>query len=94
MKFELGLFETPIPPGRAADLGSAADRDLARSAAAASAVVLKTTAGVLPLTGDTGRVLLAGSGADDIGLQSGGWTIDVAGLRRRRSRPGRRSPPP
>ena len=76
VKFELGLFETPIPPGRAADLGSAADRDLARSAAAASAVVLKTTAGVLPVAADSGRVLLAGSGADDIGLQSGGWTIE------------------
>ncbi len=80
VKFELGLFETPMPPpGHAADLGSAEHRQLARDAAAASAVLLKTSAGVLPLAGDSGRVLLAGSGADDIGLQSGGWTIEWQG---------------
>ena len=54
------------------------NRALARGAAAASAVLLKTTPGVLPLAG-TGDVLLAGSGADDIGLQSGGWTIEWQG---------------
>jgi beta-glucosidase len=80
VKFELGLFETPMPPpGHAADLGAAADRQLARTAAAASAVLLKTTAGVLPLADDAGKVLLAGSGANDIGLQSGGWTISWQG---------------
>ena len=79
VKFELGLFETPMPPsGHGAELGSAADRALARGAAAASAVLLKTTPRVLPLAG-TGDVLLAGSGADDIGLQSGGWTIEWQG---------------
>ncbi len=79
VKFELGLFENPMPPaGRAADLGSTEDRQLARSAAAASAVLLKTSAGVLPLAG-TGDVLLAGSGANDVGLQSGGWTIEWQG---------------
>jgi beta-glucosidase len=80
VKFELGLFETPMPPaGHAADLGAAADRQLARTAAAASAVLLKTTTGVLPLADDAGKVLLAGSGANDIGLQSGGWTISWQG---------------
>ncbi len=82
VKFELGLFETPMPPpGHAADLGSAADRELARGAAAASAVLLKTKPGVLPIASDSGRVLLAGSGANDIGLQSGGWTIEWQGGR-------------
>ncbi len=79
VKFELGLFETPMPPsGHGADLGSDADRALARKAAAASVVLLKTKAGVLPI-GGTGDVLLAGSGANDIGLQSGGWTIEWQG---------------
>lgn len=82
VKFELGLFETPMPPpGHAADVGSAANRQLARSAAAASAVLLKTSTGVLPVASDSGRVLLAGSGANDIGLQSGGWTIEWQGGR-------------
>ena len=79
VKFELGLFETPMPPsGHGADLGSAANRALARKAVAASAVLLKARSGVLPLAG-TGDVLLAGSGANDIGLQSGGWTIEWQG---------------
>ena len=38
------------------------------------------------------RVLLAGSGADDIGLQSGGWTISWQGSDRARPRRARRSP--
>ena len=46
---------------------------------AKSAVLLKTTAGLLPLATGDGDVLLAGSGADDIGTQSGGWTISWQG---------------
>ena len=81
VKFELGLFEHPMPPdGKAAAVGSDADRALARKAVAASLVLLKTSPGALPIgTGDT--VLLAGDGADDIGLQSGGWTISWQGSR-------------
>ena len=79
VKFELGLFEHPMPPdGNAAAVGSAADRAIARTAVAESLVLLKTSANALPIRpGDT--VLLAGSGADDIGLQSGGWTISWQG---------------
>ncbi len=79
VKFEMGLFEHPMPP--AADpsaLGSAADRTLAREAVAKSAVLLKTAPGVLPITAQE-TVLLAGSGADDVGIQSGGWTISWQG---------------
>ena len=78
VKFELGLFEHPMPAEDDAQLGSEHDRTLAREAVGKSAVLLKTTAGLLPLaTGDD--VLLAGSGADDIGTQSGGWTITWQG---------------
>jgi beta-glucosidase len=81
VKFEMGLFEEPMPPGGgAAVLGSEANRALGREAAAASAVLLATEPGVIPIGPDE-TILLAGSGADDIGLQSGGWTITWQGSR-------------
>jgi beta-glucosidase len=80
VKFEMGLFDAPMPPsGHASDVGSDADRALAREAVATSLVLLETKRGVLPLERSDGSVLLAGRGADDIGLQSGGWTITWQG---------------
>ena len=80
VKFEMGLFEQPMPPaGNAAAVGSEAVRTLAREAVARSQVLLETTPGVLPVDQSAGRVLLAGRGADDIGVQSGGWTITWQG---------------
>ena len=80
VKFEMGLFEHPMPPaGQAAIVGQAADRELAREAVAKSMVLLKTSLGALPVDPSKGTVLLAGRGADDIGLQSGGWTISWQG---------------
>jgi beta-glucosidase len=79
VKLELGLFETPMPPpGNGAMVGAEAHRALARDAVAASMVLLRTSGDALPI-GPRDRVLLAGSGADDIGLQAGGWTISWQG---------------
>jgi beta-glucosidase len=79
VKLEMGLFEQPMPAtGMASEVGSAADRAIARTAVAESAVLLKTSPGVLPIA-TTAKVLLAGQGADDIGIQSGGWTISWQG---------------
>jgi beta-glucosidase len=81
VKFELGLFEHSMPPaGNEASIGSDANRALAREAVARSLVLLKTAPGVLPI-GPTDTVLLVGPGADDIGLQAGGWTISWQGSR-------------
>jgi beta-glucosidase len=80
VKFEMGLFEHPMPPpGQTAAVGSADDRAIAREAVAKSQVLLKTSPGVLPVDPTKGTVLLAGRGADDIGLQAGGWTITWQG---------------
>jgi beta-glucosidase len=80
VKFEMGLFENPMPPATAAaTVGSDANRAVARQAVAESAVLLQTGAGVLPIDRTAGRVLLAGAGADDIGIASGGWTISWQG---------------
>ncbi len=80
VKFEMGLFEKPMPAaGKVADVGSDAARAVARTAVAKSAVLLKTSPGVLPIPVSGKKVLLAGEGADDIGIQSGGWTITWQG---------------
>ncbi|MEA2632989.1 MAG: beta-glucosidase, partial [Chloroflexota bacterium] len=80
VKFEMGLFEKPMPaPGKESEVGSDADRALARTAVAESAVLLETSPNVLPIAASGTKVLLAGPGADDIGIQSGGWTITWQG---------------
>ncbi len=62
---------------QAAELGSAAHRDVARQAVAQSEVLLKND-GVLPLS-KTASIYVAGSNADDLGNQMGGWTISWQG---------------
>lgn len=78
-KFELGLFERPHADRELApQIGSPEHRTLAREAAARSLVVL-TNDGALPLA-DGARVVLTGSNADDVGAQSGGWTLQWQGV--------------
>jgi len=80
VKFEMGLFEKPMPAaGRVAEVGKDADRAIARTAVARSAVLLRTSPNVLPIAASGKMVLLAGEGADDVGIQSGGWTITWQG---------------
>ncbi|MEV5891730.1 glycoside hydrolase family 3 protein [Nonomuraea fuscirosea] len=79
-KFELGLFERPLTDrSYTGSVGSAAHRALAREAVARSQVVLKNAGGVLPLARSGGKIFVAGKNADDIGNQSGGWTITWQG---------------
>jgi beta-glucosidase len=79
-KFELGLFERPFADRSEIGLiGSQAHRDLARQAVRESLVLLKNANNLLPLAPSVSRVLVAGRAADDIGMQSGGWTISWQG---------------
>jgi len=80
VKFEMGLLEKPMPAsGKTAEAGADAARAIARTAVAESAVLLRTSPDVLPIATSGKKVLLAGQGADDIGIQSGGWTINWQG---------------
>ncbi|NIS01102.1 MAG: glycoside hydrolase family 3 protein, partial [Gemmatimonadetes bacterium] len=83
VKFAAGLFDEDWSPqaDRAleARFGSAEHRAVARQAVRESLVLLKNEDGVLPLAKDAARIHVAGRGADDIGMQSGGWTIEWQG---------------
>ncbi|MDP9083161.1 MAG: exo 1,3/1,4-beta-D-glucan glucohydrolase [Pseudomonadota bacterium] len=82
VKVMSGIFERPPPKTRAPagdfKLGGAAHRTLARAAVRESLVLLKNTHRVLPLKSHA-QILVCGDLADDIGAQSGGWTIDWQG---------------
>jgi beta-glucosidase len=78
VKAKLGLFDPARPyETRPQVLGSAEHRAIAREAVAKSLVLLKNT-GVLPIKASA-NILVAGDAADDIGRQSGGWTLSWQG---------------
>jgi beta-glucosidase len=75
-----GLFDTPAPDGSAlSTVGSAAHRQIARQAVRESLVLLKNDNKVLPLS-KSAHLHVAGPGANDVGVQSGGWTLGWQGV--------------
>jgi beta-glucosidase len=83
VKLRAGLFEKGRPSSRplanqVAQVGAADHRAVAREAVRKSVVLLKNDKCLLPLSPKT-NVLVAGDGANDIGKQSGGWTISWQG---------------
>ncbi|KAK4856814.1 hypothetical protein QYF36_021589 [Acer negundo] len=96
VKFVMGLFENPLADFSLVNqLGSQEHRELAKEAVRKSLVLLKngkyadkpllplpkkTTKPLLPLPKKTTKILVAGSHADNLGYQCGGWTITWQGL--------------
>lgn len=84
VKFVMGLFESPISDlSLAHHVGSSEHRQLAREAVRKSLVLLKNGKSekypLLPLSKKAPKILVAGSHADNLGFQCGGWTITWQG---------------
>ena len=80
IKKKIGLFDNPIKaPKNTNVVGSKKHRDLARKSVRKSLVLLKNKGGVLPLDKNNSKITLVGEHADNIGYQSGGWTIHWQG---------------
>jgi beta-glucosidase len=83
VKLRMGLFEAGPPSqrpfgGRFELLGAPEHREVARQAVRESLVLLKNENALLPLDPKK-HILVTGDGADNIGKQSGGWTITWQG---------------
>ncbi|MBB1330117.1 glycoside hydrolase family 3 protein [Pseudoalteromonas sp. SR43-7] len=83
VKLRAGLFDKPSPAkrlysGKTELIGAQAHREVARQAVRESLVLLKNKNNLLPIAANQ-RVLIAGDGADNIGKQSGGWSITWQG---------------
>ncbi|TNF09173.1 MAG: glycoside hydrolase family 3 protein [Bacillota bacterium] len=77
VKYEIGLFdENRVVPE--ADLRSAESLAVARQAVRESLVLLKNENNVLPLA-KTDNLLILGPGSNNLGIQSGGWTLTWQG---------------
>jgi beta-glucosidase len=80
VKHELGLFNHPFSdPTLIQTVGSTDHRELARQAVRKSLVMLKNENNALPISKTDSSIYVAGQGADDIGMQCGGWTIEWMG---------------
>ncbi|WP_066147926.1 glycoside hydrolase family 3 N-terminal domain-containing protein [Neobacillus novalis] len=84
VKFEAGLFKNPkTDPSLAKEFGSKEHKKIARQAVGESLVLLKNDvvngSPIMSQLSKMNKVFVAGSSADDIGMQSGGWTISWQG---------------
>jgi beta-glucosidase len=81
VKFKTGLFDRPqAEPEGLSVIGSDEHRQLAREAVRKSQVLLKNNNSVLPLSKSLNKIIVAGSSADNLGRQAGGWTTEWQGI--------------
>ncbi len=83
VKMRADLFNKPSPANRLVAkkvelIGHPLHRKVARQAVRESLVLLKNNNQILPLKPNQ-RILVAGDGADNIGKQSGGWSVTWQG---------------
>ena len=83
VKFAMGLMDPKrnqlADRSFQASVGSAEHRAVARQAVRESLVLLKNDKKLLPIAATARRIHVAGVGANDIGIQAGGWTITWQG---------------
>ena len=79
VKFRNGLFDRPIAGDSAlSKIGSDDHRSIARQAVRESFVLLKNE-NIIPISKNINKLIVSGRGADNLGMQCGGWTIDWQG---------------
>ena len=83
VKFAMGLMDPKrnqlADRSLQASVGSPEHRAVARQAVRESLVLLKNDKKLLPIAATAKRIHVAGVGANDIGIQAGGWTITWQG---------------
>jgi len=80
IKKQAGLFDRPFSNQQLlSHIGSQKHREIAREAVRKSMVLLKNEDNLLPLPKNGKTIIVAGRGADNIGMQCGGWTISWQG---------------
>ena len=80
VKFELGLFENRYTDKNLTkQVGSLEHRNVARESVRKSMVLLKNENNTLPISKSVKKIHVAGIGADNVGMQCGGWTYDWQG---------------
>ncbi|CAK8542857.1 unnamed protein product [Lathyrus sativus] len=85
VKFMMGIFENPFADYSLVNyLGTKEHRELAREAVRKSMVLLKNGKSdekpLLPLPKKVPKILVAGSHANNLGYQCGGWTLEWQGV--------------
>ena len=79
VKLRNGLFENPLVQNDNLQvIGSDDHRKIARQAVRESVVVLKNEK-IIPISKESKSIIVAGRGADNLGMQCGGWTINWQG---------------
>ena len=77
-KQRLGLFNTPLIQ-KTGEIGSVQNRSAARLMVSDSLVLLRNENDIIAQLPEFKNILIAGQGANDIGMQCGGWTITWQG---------------
>ena len=79
-KFNLDIFnKTKTDQELLSKIGSQEHRDVARECVQQSLVLLKNDNKILPISKKTNHIHVTGNGANNIGMQCGGWTISWQG---------------
>ncbi len=79
-KFSRGLFDTDDNNQQISETSNQTHQKLARDAVAASLVLIKNEAALLPRKGTAKKIRVAGSAADNVGKQLGAWSIEWQGV--------------
>jgi beta-glucosidase len=79
-KFSLGLFDNERENISKVSIPNLEHKTLAREAVAQSLVLLKNQNNLLPLSTNTSHIRIAGSAANNTGMQMGAWTIEWQGV--------------